>query len=92
MVNGHIEHIGDRVLFPEEHLQGLAVEARPMADVAGHIHIRQELHLDAQLALSLAGFAAPAVDVEREAPRLVAADLALRQLGNSLRISSNRPV
>ena len=82
-VHGHVQHVGDVLIF-EVHLQGLAVEARPVADVAGHVHIRQELHLDAQLALSLAGLAAPAVDVEREAPRLVAAHLALGQLGEQL--------
>ena len=55
-----------------------------MADITGHVHIRQELHLDPQLALSLAGFTAPAVDVERKASRLVAAHLAFGQLGIQL--------
>ena len=66
------------------HLQGLAVEACPVTDIAGHVHIRQELHLDAQLALPLAGFAAPAMHIEREASGFVAAHLAFRQLGEQL--------
>ena len=82
-VDGQVQHFGDVHIF-EAHLQGFAVEARPVADIAGHVHIRQELHLDAQLSLTLAGFAAPAVDVEREAPRLVAADLALGQFGEQV--------
>src|SRR5574339_116719 len=49
-----------------------------MTDIAGHIHIGQELHLDAQLALSLTGF--------------TARTLLSGNSANSLRISSNRLV
>src|SRR5574339_309603 len=49
-----------------------------MTDIAGHIHIGQELHLDAQLALSLTGF--------------TARTLLSGNSANSLRISSNSPV
>ena len=42
------------------------------------------MHLDLDDALAAAGFAAPAFDVEREAPRLVAADACLRHLGKGL--------
>ena len=45
-------------------LKRLAVEAGAVADIAGDIHIRQELHLDAQLPLPLAGFAASAMHIE----------------------------
>ena len=73
------------MLWPlNSHLQRLAIEALAVADVAGHVDIRQELHFDAQLALALAGLAAAAVHVEGEAPGLVAAHLALRQLGEEL--------
>ena len=70
-----------RVFVAEQHLQGLAVEALAVADIAGHIHIGQELHFDSQFALSLAGFTAPAVHVERETPGLVAAHFAFGQFG-----------
>jgi len=52
-----------------------------VADIARHVDVRQELHADQQLALPLAVLAAPALDVEAEAPRRVAAHLALRHLG-----------
>ncbi len=80
LVDGHVEDVGDAVTL-ELDLQGLAVEARAVAHVAWDVDVGQELHLDAQLALSLAGFAAPAVHVEREASGLVAAHLAFGQLG-----------
>ena len=50
-----------------------------MADLAGHVDVRQEVHLDLDLAVALAGLAAAAGDVEREAPGAVAARAALRQ-------------
>ncbi len=80
MVNRHVQHVGDVVPL-EFHLQRLAVETLPVADIARHIYIGQELHLDAQLALSLAGLTAPAVHVERETSRFVTAHLAFGQFG-----------
>jgi len=55
-----------------------------VADFARHVDVRQELHRDTQLALALAVLAAPALDVEAEAPRRVTANLALRQLREKL--------
>ncbi len=83
MVDRHIQHVGDAITL-ELHLQGLAVEALAVADITRHIDIGQELHLDAQLTLALAGLAAPAMHVEGETPGLVAAHLAFRQLGEQL--------
>src|SRR5690606_40518235 len=60
-------------------LERLAVVALAVADVAGHVHIRQEVHLDLDDAVALAGFTAATLDVEREAARLIAARLGLRQ-------------
>ena len=65
-------------------LQGLAVVARALADLALDVDIGQEVHLDPQDAVPLAGLAAPALDVEGEAPRLVAAHLRLGQLGEQV--------
>ena len=51
------------------------------ADLAQHVHVRQKVHLDAALPFALAGFAASAGNVEREASSLVAAFARLRQHG-----------
>ena len=68
LVDGHVEHVGD-ALPAEQHLEGLAVVAPALADVALHIDVRQKVHLDLDDAVALAGLAAPALDVEREAAR-----------------------
>ena len=54
--------------------QRFGVEAPAVADVAQHLHVRQEAHLDGLHALALAALAAPARRVEGEAARRVAAD------------------
>src|SRR5207247_6786113 len=61
------------VLSLELHFERLAVVALPVAGVAGHVDIRKKMHFDLDDAVALAGFAAPALDVEGEAPRPVAA-------------------
>ena len=66
------------------HLQRLAVVARALADLARDVDIRQEVHLDLDDAVALAGLAAPALDVEGEAARLVAAQLGFRQSGEEV--------
>ena len=66
--------------LPVAHLQRLAVVAPPAARLALDVDVGQEVHLDAQDAVALAGLAAPALDVERVAPRLVAARLRLGQV------------
>ena len=68
-------------LAAEQHLQGLAVVAPALAHVALDIDVGQEVHLDLDDAVALAGFAAPALDVEREAARQIAARLGLGQPG-----------
>ena len=65
-------------------LQGLAVVARAAADLALHIDIRQELHLDFDEALPFAVFAAAAADIEAEAAGFIAADLAFGQFGKEM--------
>jgi hypothetical protein len=62
-------------------VERLAVVALALADVAGDVDVRQEVHLDLDDAVALAGLAAAALDVEREAARLVAACLGFRQAG-----------
>ena len=74
LLDRHLEHVGDRLAL-EAHLERLAVVALALAGLAGDVDVGQEVHLDLDLAVALAGLAAAALDVEREAAGLVAAHL-----------------
>ncbi len=76
----HVEHVGDALVLPRD-VERVAVVARALADLAGHVDVGQEVHLDLDRAVALARLAAPALDVEREPTRLVAADLRLLRGG-----------
>src|SRR5258706_8223 len=76
----HVEHVCDRIVA-ELHFQSLAVVALAVADVALHVDVRQKVHFDLDYAVALAGLAAPALDVEGEPPRPVAAGLGFGQAG-----------
>ena len=71
ILDRHFQHFVD-IPALVAHLQGLPVVAFALADVAGHIDIRQEVHFDLGDAVALAGLAAAPLDVETEAPRFVA--------------------
>src|SRR6185436_19436338 len=76
---GHVQHLenaGITVL----HLERLAVVALATARLALDVDVEQEVHLDADDAVALARLAAPALDVEAIAPRLVPARLRLGQV------------
>ena len=81
--DGHLQHLGD-VLALVAHLERLAVVARALTHLARHVHVRQEVHLDLDGAVAVAGLAATALDVEGEAPGLVAAHLGLLGLGEQV--------
>ena len=68
-------------LVAELDLQRLAVVAAALAGVAGDVDVGQEVHLDLQQSVALAGLAAAALHVEAEAAGLVAARAAFRQFG-----------
>ena len=76
--HGGFQHVGDGLAL-EEHLQSFLVVAPPAADFAGDVHVGQKVHLDRAQAVALASLAAPALDVEAEAPGAVAALARLRQ-------------
>jgi hypothetical protein len=76
----HIEDVGD-VLPLEEDLKRLAVVALPVARLARHVHVRQEVHLDADHPLALARLAPATLDIEGEPPRAVPTHARLRDLG-----------
>ena len=74
LVDPHLEHVGDRLAFIFD-LERLRVVALAFADLARHVDVGQEVHLDLDDAVALTGLAAAALDVEREAARPVAAHL-----------------
>jgi hypothetical protein len=69
LVDGEIEAVADRQAVPA-HAEHLVREAAPVAGVAEHGDIREEVHLERDRAVAAAGLAAPAAlvggDVERE--------------------------
>ena len=73
LFDGHFEHVCDRLPLVMD-LERLAVVALPAADLARDVHVREELHLDLDDPVPGAGFAASALDVEREAAGGVAAE------------------
>src|SRR6185436_2078687 len=72
LLDRHVEDVGDRLAL-EADVQRLAVVPLAVALLARHVDVRQEVHLDLDLPVAAAHLAAPALDVEGEAPRLVAA-------------------
>ncbi len=83
VLHRHLEDLVD-VLALVLHLQGLAVVALALADVARYVDIRQEMHLHLDDAIPLARLAAAPLDVEGEAARLVAARARLLGAGEQL--------
>ena len=72
------------VLALVAYFQCLAVVALALADVAGHVDVRQEVHLYLGHAVSLAGLAAATFYVEAETPGLVTPGAGLLGAGKQL--------
>ena len=68
LLDRHFEHLGN-VLALVLNLQRFAVITLAVADITRNVDVWQEMHLDLDQAVALAGFAATALDVEREPPR-----------------------
>ena len=83
LLDRHLEHVGDRLAL-EADVERLAVVALAVALLARDVDVRQEVHLDLDLPVAAADLAAPALDVEREAARLVAARPRLLRLGEQV--------
>ena len=77
LVHRQVEDVGDAAAVVQ-HLQRLAVVAPAAAGLAAHVDVGQEVHADRAHAVALAGLAAPALHVEGEPARLVAAGARLR--------------
>ena len=71
VVHRHIQHIGDALPLMED-FECFAVVALSLADLAGHVDIRQEVHLDLDESIALTSLAPPPFYVEAITPRLIA--------------------
>src|SRR3954469_2603777 len=83
LLDRHLEDVRDRLAL-EADVERLAVVALAVALLARDVHVRQEVHLDLDLPVAAADLAAPALDVEGEAARLVAARPRFLRLGEQL--------
>ena len=86
----HLQHFVDVLAAPAD-LERLAVVALALADIAGHVDIRQEVHLHLDESVALAGLAAAALHVETEAARVVAARAGLGHLGEQFAQRAEQP-
>src|ERR1700675_963544 len=75
----HVEDLGDALALVLD-FERVAIVALARADFAGDIYVGQEVHLDADDAVALAGLAASALDVEGETPGSVTAHPRLGKL------------
>ena len=83
LLHRHRQHFVD-VPFLVAHLERFAIVALAVTHVAGHVHIRQEMHLHLDETVALARLAAPALHVEGETPGTVAALARLLHLREQL--------
>ena len=80
LVAGHFQHVGNAGALVVN-LQRLAVIALALADVAGHVHVRQEVHFDLDQAVAAARLTAAALGVEGKAAWTVAPKLGVLRGG-----------
>ena len=66
LLHGHLQHVVDALALVL-HFQGFPVVAVALAHVAGDVHVRQKVHLNADDAVALAGLAPAALYVKGEA-------------------------
>ena len=74
----HGEEVGNALALPAD-FERVFREPRPVADVAGHPHVSQKIHVEADRAVALAGLAPPSGHIEAEAARLPAPFLGVGQ-------------
>ncbi len=79
LVDCHVEHVGNGLALIA-HFERLAVVAFAVTLLAGHLNVGQEVHLNGFIAIAATRLATPALDVEREAAGLVAANLGFGQV------------
>src|SRR6185437_7331195 len=81
--DGRVEHLMN-ASAAVVNLERLPVVTPAAAHIAGYIHVRQEVHLHADHAIALAGLTAAALDVEAEAPGVIATRTCLGHLRKQL--------
>ena len=80
LLHRHVQHVGDGLVLVLD-LERFTVVALALADVTGHVNIRQKVHFNRQDAAAFAGFAASALDIEAEPPGAVAAHFGILCVG-----------
>ncbi|TKS58497.1 MAG: hypothetical protein EWM73_03521 [Nitrospira sp.] len=79
IVHRHIQHVGDALPLMVN-LHRLAVVPLALANLTGHVDVRQEMHLDLDQPVALAGLAAAALYIETIATGLVPPNAGLGQI------------
>src|SRR5690606_32703751 len=83
LLDRHVEDLGDGLALVVD-LERLAVVPGSVAHLAWDVHVGQEVHLDLDGAVTAARLAPTALDVERESPGLIPADLRLLGFGEEI--------
>ncbi len=83
LFHGRVQKFRDRFSFVPDR-KCLAIVTSAAANIAEHVDIGKEIHLDAFETIAFARLTTPAFDVEREAPGFITALARLRQHGVQL--------
>ena len=78
--NRHLQHLGN-IFALVAHLQGFPIISGPVAHLAGHVHVGEEIHFYLQGAIALAGLAPATFHVEGEPAGLIAPHFGLGGFG-----------
>ena len=83
IIDRHVQNLSDILLLVVD-FQSFAIIAGAVADLTGHIDVRQEVHLNLDNPITRAGLTAAALDVKAETALLVAANLGFIGLGKQI--------
>ena len=83
IIDRHVQNLSD-ILLLVVNFQSLAIIAGAVADLTGHIDVRQEVHLNLDNPITRAGLTTTALDIKAETPLLVAANLSFIGLGKQI--------
>ena len=83
LINGNIEDLFDVPAFVPD-LERCVVVAMPLAHFAGHIHVRQKVHLHFDNPCTAAGFTSSPLHIETESSRAIPPGPGLRRLRKHL--------
>ena len=78
-----VQHVGDGAA-PILHLERLGIVTAAVADLAGHFHVGQEVHLNRLYAIAFAGRAHARAIIEAEAPARKTAHPRLGKVGKEV--------